>query len=139
MTEEIFGYDYQYWIATLLGLAGAVMVYVGSKKSEVPATWLGYFGGTFLWSFWVEFSFVYYANHLAVAPLMENGEIATKPEYLVMSSSLGVLMVSLVFFFLNKDSKCNLFRWFHRNLNMGLGRPASGKPTAGRGLEPFQD
>jgi hypothetical protein len=127
VTEDVFGSQYEYAIAALMGVLGAALVYIGSKQSEVPATWLGYFGGTFIWSFWVEFSFVFYSRHLGVAPLIENGEIVTKPEYLVMPSSLGLLLGLLVFFAVNKDSKCNLFRWLHRNLHMGLGRPESGR------------
>jgi len=130
LTEKFFGAEYKYLIATLLGLVGAVCVYIGAvkKTDEVSATWLGYFGGTFLWSFWAEFSYVFYGEHLGVQPLLKaDGSVATLPEYLIMPSSLGVLMCLFVYFFLNKDTRCNFFRWFHRNLHMGMGKPAPGK------------
>ena len=92
-------------------------------NSEVAATWYGFFAGTFLWTGWVEFSFVAYARHLGVEPLMQGGEIVTLPEYLVMSSSLGILMATLVYFLFNKETKCNFFHWFQRNLGMSTGRP----------------
>ena len=124
MMEQIFGIAYQYEAAALLGLAGAFLLWLGMRHpGEVTATWLGFFAGTFLWTGWVEFSFVFYAHHLEVAPLIENGAIATKPEYLVMPSSLGVLLATLVYFLFNKETKCNFFKWFHRNLKMGTGRP----------------
>ncbi len=47
------------------------------------------FRGLLVWTGWIEFAFVYFANRYNVAPLMDNGEIATKPEYLIMPSSVG--------------------------------------------------
>jgi uncharacterized integral membrane protein len=35
-------------------------------------------------------------------------------------------MVSLLYFFLNKETKCNFFRWFQRNLGLSTGRPTRG-------------
>ncbi len=123
--ELLFGYEYQYQAATFLGLVGAYLLYLGMKNpSEVAATWLGFFAGTFLWTGWVEFSFVFYANLLSVPPLIETGEIVTKPEYLIMPSSLGVMMATLAYFLLNKETKCNFFKWFQRNLHMSTGRPS---------------
>ena len=125
LMEELFGLQYVYHSAFVMGAGGAVMLYFGMKHpSEVAATWLGFFAGTFLWTGWVEFSFVYYAHALNVPPLMENGEIVTKPEYLVMPSSLGVLMATLAYFTLNKETRCNFFHWFQRNLKMSTGKPS---------------
>jgi len=123
--EMLFGIEYQYEAAAFLGLFGAYLLYLGMKNpGEVAATWLGFFAGTFLWTGWVEFSFVFYANHLSVLPLIEDGAIVTKPEYLVMPSSLGVMMATLAYFLLNKETKCNFFKWFQRHLHMSTGRPS---------------
>ena len=47
--EMLFGHEYQYQAATFLGLVGAYLLYLGMKNpSEVAATWLGFFAGTFL-------------------------------------------------------------------------------------------
>ena len=110
-----------------MGLFGCWLWYIGLEgKGETAQTWLGFWAGTLIWTGWVEFSFVYYADMLGVPDLMENGEVVTNNEYMVMMSSLGVLLTTLVFFFFNKDSKCNFFRWFHRNFKMKIGKPASG-------------
>ena len=59
LMENIFGEAYVYQSATLMGAVGAVMLYIGMKHpKEVTGTWLGFFAGTFLWTGWVEFSFV---------------------------------------------------------------------------------
>lgn len=128
LMEEIFGQQYVYHSAIVIGLGGALLWYFGlTNKSETMQTWLGFLAGSFVWTGWAEFSFHYYSRVLNVAPLIENGEIVTKQEYLVMTSSIGVLGCSLLFFFLNKDTKCNFFRWFHRKFHMkvGIGKPAS--------------
>lgn len=126
MLERVFGEDHVYECATILGVVGAVMIWAGRHKAELPATIYGFLGGSLVWTTWIEFSFHYYARHVGVAALDTAGHI-TKPEYLVMPSSLGVLGACMIYFLFNKDSKCNAFRWLHRNLRMDLGEPASGK------------
>ena len=127
LVEKIFGEGLQYPAAFLLGLLGTVLLFIGMKKDdEVPATWLGYFAGFCLWTGWVEFSFVFYAEYLNVEQILPNGKLNLYPEYLVMQSSIGVLMTSLLYFFFNRETKCNFFRWFQRNLKLSTGRPTPG-------------
>jgi len=127
LMEAIFGEKYVLQIAFAMGLAGAAILLVGMRsKKEVTATWLGFWAGTFLWTGWVEFSYVWSADMLHVPDLMDParpGTIATKNEDLVMMSSIGVLMATLVYFLFNKETKCNFFLWFQRNLGLKTGRP----------------
>ena len=113
-----------------MGLAGAAMLFYGMKsENEVTATWLGFWAGSFLWTGWVEFAFVWSGNVLNVPDLMDPnvpGEIATKAEYLVMMSSVGVLGATLVYFLLNRETKCNFFLFFQRHLKLRTGRPTRG-------------
>ncbi len=129
--EEVWpGPGYVYQSAFAMGLVGAVILFFGMKsKNEVTATWLGFWAGTLLWTGWVEFAFVWAGEFLAVPDLMDPelaGEIATKAEYLVMMSSIGVLAATLVYFLLNPETKCNFFLWFQRNLKMKVGKPTKG-------------
>jgi len=129
--EEVWpGEGYVYQSAFAMGLLGAVLLFLGMKhQNEVAATWYGFWSGTFLWTGWVEFSFVWSANVLNVPDLMDPnvaGEIATKAEYLVMMSSIGVLGATLVYFMLNNNTKCNFFVWFQRNLKLRTARPDRG-------------
>ena len=128
--ENIFGEQYVYQSAFFLGSVGAVMLFIGMKhQSEVIGTWLGFWAGTLLWTGWVEFAFVWNANYLGVPDLMDTrvaGEIATKAEYLVMMSSVGILMATMAFFVLNPETKCNMFVWLQRNLKLRTGKPSRG-------------
>jgi len=124
LMERLFGQAYVYHVAIGMGVLGCVLVYLGVRyaNNEVAATWLGFFGGSYIWDGWVEFAFVYYANHLGVPAMNYGNGVITKPEYLVMSSSVGVLMSTLAFFFFNRETRCNAFRWMHKNLHLPVGR-----------------
>ena len=127
LNEILMGSEYQYHTAAAMGLVGAYLLWLGMKRQgEVGATWLGFFAAILMWTGWIEFSFVAYANHLDVAPLIEGGEVVTKPEYLVMPSSLGVMLATLAYFTFNRETRCNFFRWIHRHLKMGTGKPTRG-------------
>ncbi len=127
LNEHLMGSEYQYHTAAAMGLVGAYLLWLGMKRQgEVAATWLGFFAAILMWTGWIEFSFVAYANHLDVAPLIEGGEVVTKPEYLVMPSSLGVMLATLAYFMFNRETRCNFFRWIHRHLKLGTGKPTRG-------------
>ena len=54
------------------------------------------------------------------------GEIATKAEYLVMMSSIGIMGATLAYFLMSAETKCNFFIWFQRNLKLRTGKPTKG-------------
>ena len=121
LMEKVFGAQYQFAAAAFLGIIGGILVLIGTKdKTETTATWLGFFGGVLLWTGWVEFSFIWIAQHLNISPLMANGEIVTKPEYLIMPSSIGILLSTMFYFLLNNQTRCNFFIWLNRNLKLKL-------------------
>ena len=129
--EEVWpGEHYVYEPAFAMGLFGAWLLWLGMRsEKEVFATWMGFWAGTFLWTGWVEFSFVWAGDFLSVPDLMDPnapGEIATKAEYLVMMSSVGVLGATLAYFLLNPESKCNFFIWIQRNMKLKVGKPTKG-------------
>ncbi|MCK4287692.1 MAG: hypothetical protein KAW86_00680 [Bacteroidales bacterium] len=119
LMEKIFGEEHVFTAAAILGLIGVILLIIGLKKrTETAGTFYGLFAGLFLWTGWVEFSFVFFARHLAVPPLIENGEIVTKPEYLILPSSVGLLLIVLLYFLFNNKTQCIFFRWLQRNLKM---------------------
>ena len=126
--EDVWpGPGYLYESAFAMGMLGAVLLFIGMRHpNEVAATWYGFWAGTFLWTGWIEFSFVWSADYLGVPDLADPhkpGAIATKNEYLVMMSSIGVMAATLTYFLLNKETKCNFFLWFQRHLGLKTGKP----------------
>ena len=112
--------------AFIIGVVGVGMVWAGRDRAENAATLLGFAGGSLIWLSWAEFSFVWVARELHVDPAAW-GAKPTLPEYRVMLSSIGVMFATLMFFFFNKDTRCNAFMWLHRNLGMKIGDKVSGQ------------
>lgn len=105
--------------AFIIGLLGILSLAFGVYKDQHKsiATLMGLLAGVLVWTGWVEFSFVWIAEKLKVAPLLENGEVATKPEYLVMLSSVGLLLCILTYFVFTQ-TKCQFFNWFQQVLKI---------------------
>jgi hypothetical protein len=116
--------DDVFFASFVIGAIGAVLVWIGRNKSENASTLLGFIGGSLIWLSWIEFSFVYVAEELNVSPIRW-GAKDTLAEYRVMLSSIGVLFASLLFFFFNRDTRCNAFMWLHRTLRMNVGERSS--------------
>lgn len=116
---EIFFHEYIYLAAVLIGFTGLILLVWGViSANENKATFLGLFGGLFIWTGWIEFAYVYYANRYGVEPLMFNGEVVTKPEYLIMPSSVGFWAILMIYYFLGSKSGCRFFTWFQKKLRI---------------------
>ncbi|MCK9481795.1 MAG: hypothetical protein M0R38_08560 [Bacteroidia bacterium] len=107
--------DHKYLGAFIIGVIGVILLIWGILRNEKQtlATLLGFLGGVLVWTGWIEFSFVWIAEKNNVAPLMENGDIATKPEYLVMLSSIGLLATVCLFYLFSRHN-CTFFIWFQK-------------------------
>jgi hypothetical protein len=112
--------------ASIIGVVGMWMIWAGRDASENKATLLGFAGGSLVWLSWIEFSFVWVARELEVEPAAW-GAKPTLPEYRVMLSSIGVMFATLIFFFFNRETRCNAFMWLHRRLGMKVGEKSSGQ------------
>ncbi|MCE7902708.1 MAG: hypothetical protein DYH20_08675 [Gammaproteobacteria bacterium PRO9] len=107
LMESIFGEGFVYQSAFITGLIGAAALVIGMRSdSEVAATWWGFLAGSELWTGWVEFTFVWSANTLGVPDLMDQHA-----------------MLPLM---LNRETKCNMFRWLQRRLHLSTGKPSRG-------------
>ncbi|MCL3781960.1 hypothetical protein EMN47_16360 [Prolixibacteraceae bacterium JC049] len=119
LMEKGIGKDYLYHSAMLMGFVGFLFLIWGFfLKHETRASFAGLFAGLFIWTGWVEFAFVYYANRFDVAPLMVDGEVVTKPEYLIMPSSLPFLVIFLIYYFMGTKTGCTLFSWVQKKMNV---------------------
>ena len=86
-----------HYAAFALGAVGLALVIVGVfVKGDTAQTLFGLFGGMLFWTGWVEFLFMYYANRYGVQPEVVNGEIVTRPEYLILPASFGFWMLVMV-------------------------------------------
>ncbi len=119
LIDSVFGPDYKYLAAVVVGFLGFLLLIVGFvSQNKTKSTFFGLFAGLFIWTGWVEFTFVFYAEKYNIAPLVENGEIVTKPEYLLLPSSVPFLLIILLYFLFSSKSSCPFFSWFQRKLKI---------------------
>lgn len=120
LMEKLLGHNLLYPAAFGLGVVGLIMLLFGIiSRKENSATFLGLFGGLFVWTGWIEFGYVYFANRFGVQPLIENGVVVTKPEYLIMPSSYGFWAIMMLFYIFSTRSGCNFFNWIQRKIRYG--------------------
>lgn len=119
LMEKFCGEQYVILAAFLLGFAGLILLIWGILSAkENRATFLGLFAGLLIWTGWIEFAFVYYAHRFGVEPLMVNGEVVTKPEYLIMPSSIGFWAILMIYYFFGKRTGCPFFTWLQKTLRL---------------------
>jgi hypothetical protein len=119
LLQSALGREHVALAGLLLGVAGTGLMLAGMFASrELIATLLGMFGGLFVWSGWIEIGFEYYARRLGVEPLMLNGEVVTKAEYLLMPSSVGFFVIIMLYYLFGVRSGCRFFLWFQRLLRI---------------------
>lgn len=119
--------------AFAIGLLGCILLFVSINRElkAATATLFGLLAGVLVWTGWIEFSFVWIAEKLSTPALIENGVVVTKPEYLLMPSSLG-LLGAFSLFYLFTSSKCQFFNWFQKHLHIKkhIKQKERGKPLA---------
>ncbi len=116
-----------------LGFAGFALVWIGMKREETQATLLGWVGGAFIWCGWLEWTWRYTASILEIEGIYDDGMLILSPELLMIQATTLIVIAMLIFFGANKDTKCRMFMWFHRNLKLRPANMTSGyKPQHAR-------
>ncbi len=117
LMEHLLAPTALHYAAFAMGAVGLLMVIQGVFATHDTAQTLwGLFGGLLFWTGWVEFLFMYYAQRYGVQPEIVNGEVVTRPEYLIMPASFGFWMMFMVIYLFSNKSGCNFFNWCQRRL-----------------------
>lgn len=116
-SEHLFSGDKIFTVAFVMGLIGVLITLWGYvSKGHTQQTLLGFIGGILFWTGWIEFAYVYYARRYGIPPLMDGSEVVTKPEYLIMPSSIGFWAMMMIGYILNSRTGCNLLNWIQRHI-----------------------
>lgn len=106
-----------HYAAFAMGFVGLAVTIAGVfVKGDTRQTLFGLFGGLLFWTGWVEFLFKYFADRFGVQPLIENGEVVTKPEYLILPASFGFFMMFAMIYLFSTRTGCNFFNWLQQHL-----------------------
>ena len=128
----VFG-AYEQAASLLIGAAGAGLIWAGLKRSEVAATWMGFLGALLVWVGWFELTFEFYSQLFAIpAWTSPTGLPVTGGAAVLMATMPIMLALFLLYGVYNRQTRCNLIRWFHRNLKFdpGLPTPDNGRSFA---------
>lgn len=105
--------------AVALGVLGVVGAVVADKMTNRDiATAIGAFGGVLVWGGWVEFIYMTYARGLGVPPLVEGGEVVTKPEYLIMPTALPFAIIAFIMMVFGGHTSWGVVRWLRCRLRI---------------------
>lgn len=102
-----------------IGVVGLIMVIIGVfVKGDTRQTIWGLIGGLLVWTGWVEFLFMYYANRYGTQPQLDpvTGQVITKPEYLIMPATFGLWMMVMMLYIFSTRNGCNFINWWQRRL-----------------------
>ena len=117
--------------AFCMGLAGLLLVIGGVfVKGDTRQTVCGLIGGLLFWTGWVEFLFQYYATRWGTQPEMENGEVVTRPEYLILPASFGLWMMVMMLYIFSTKNGCNFINWWQRMILRSHKNEIAARPMA---------
>ena len=124
-TRGAFG-EYHEIAELLIGAVGLLLIWLGLNKPEVPATWMGFLGGSLVWVGWFEFGFAYFAKMFAVPDWTSpTGLPVNAGGAMLMATMPLMLALFLMYGFFNRQTKCNMIRWFHRKTGANPGLPTA--------------
>jgi len=106
-----------------MGFGGFVLVWIGMKQTETHATILGYLGGNLIWCGWFEWTWRYTAHFLGIDGIYDGEYMILSPELLMIQATTLIVVAMLIFLGADKETKCRMFKWFHRNLKITPNQP----------------
>ena len=117
LMEHTLSPEVLHYSAFAMGFIGLVITICGVfVKGDTKQTCFGLAGAMLFWTGWVEFLFQYYATRWGTQPEIVNGEVVTKPEYLILPASFGMWMMMMTLYIFSTKNGCNFINWWQRRL-----------------------
>jgi hypothetical protein len=118
--------SYHYAATLAVGALGAWLIWRGLKQPELAGTWMGFLGASLMWIGWFEFAFEFFAELYQVPPYIAAPGVVSNGEANLLQATMPIAFaLFLLYGMFNRQTKCNLMRWVHRNLRFNPGMPTS--------------
>ncbi len=102
-----------------------LLIYGVRQQSEVTGTLIGFASAMLAWTGWAAYAFRFNEVSLGLPMAVIGGGTRWPNNLLYIQGSFGICVVTLLFFALNRDTRCNAFLWLQRRIGLKLGRPDS--------------
>lgn len=123
LTARLVGREHSFYLLFPIGILGLLLLIAAVRSSrEAVGTLLGFASAMLLWTGWAAYAFKFNEITLQL-PMVPLGEGRRPMNLLFIQGSIGICSVALLYFVLDKDTRCNAFRWLQRHLRLGLGKP----------------
>ncbi len=126
---NLFGPERSFEAYFPLGVAGLLLLLIGVRLNrEVSGTLIGFVSGLLLWTGWASYAFRFNGISLGL-PMPELVPGRPWPHNLLyIQGSIGICVVTLLYFVLRSGTRCSAFLWLQRGLRLGIDR-ATDSPT----------
>lgn len=130
INERLLHIDRMYIPAAIMGAVGTLLLYLTQlTRKDLNQTMLGIFGSIFIWTGWIEYSFILGARTLNIPPVMENGIVVTRPEYVLMQHSWMLCIVICGYLLTADTTRCNFFLLIRRYLLIPKDKQVPARPV----------
>lgn len=130
LMEKILSESALHYAGFAMGAVGLGIVIAGVfAKGDTRQTLCGLFGGLLYWTGWYEFLFQYYANRYGVMAEVVDGEVVTKPEYLIMPATFGLWVMVMTLYVFSTRTGCCFINWVQRRLRLDGAEKKKAQPV----------
>jgi hypothetical protein len=126
LQHVVFTGDAKYVAGFAVGLFGFWLVGKGLRRDELTATAMGWMGGALIWMGWFEHTFEFFGEALGVDPVGVDGVVHLTPNLVLIEATAVPFVAMMILFGLNRETRCRLLMWCHRNLRMAPPKPTPG-------------
>lgn len=102
-----------------------LLIYGVRRNTEIAGTLIGFVSGMLLWTGWAAYAFRFNEMSLGLPMPVLDGSTRWPSNLLYIQGSFGICVVTLLYFVLDRNTRCNAFLWLQRLLHLDLGRQDS--------------
>lgn len=124
---RVIGPEQSFLFLFPLGLLSLLLLIVAVRSpKESTGTVLGYVSAMLMWTGWAAYAFKFNEMSLQL-PMADLGTSRRPMNLLFIQGSIGICVAVLIYFVLDKNTKCNAFLWLQRKLHLKLGKVDPGQ------------
>lgn len=106
-------------------IALVALIYGIRRDDEVSGTLIGFLTGYLLWTGWASYAFRFNEIGLSLPMARLSEDVQWPTHLLFIQGSIGICIVTLLYFVFDRNTRCNAFMWVQQVLRLGFGKPST--------------